>query len=214
MNLPEWAMKIKFKPPLPHYVTGDIEHGFFCRICRKHYTGGDTLIPWITIACTNQNKQAITRHEVTGVHNDNCRNEVHAADLSTTIRSSALPNFVTLRKQLRTCEYIVKNKIPIPQYEDLIQLQIRSDQPLICRRPCWNISNARFVISGVDVSVVAPSPAHSFNRSHTQLAQCGWILMESMMRIILHKDGGHAAVLSNAASFQNQTTAPAVNPVF
>ena len=124
MESPEWAMKIKFKSPLPHYVKGGVEFGFFCRICRKHYTGTGQECPWITIPCINHNKQAFVRHEGSDIHRDNCQNDHRADNLDTMIRHAAAPNFLNLRKQLRTCEYIVKNKIPVSQYEELIQLQI------------------------------------------------------------------------------------------
>jgi hypothetical protein len=91
MESPEWAMKIKFKSPLPHYVKGGVEFGFFCRICRKHYTGAGQECPWITIPCINHNKQAFLRHEGSDIHRDNCQNDHRADNLDTMIRYAAAP---------------------------------------------------------------------------------------------------------------------------
>jgi hypothetical protein len=129
--LPSWAMKIQFKAPLPKYIksdsVGDAPFGYFCRLCRIHYTGtGVKDEAWVTIPCINMNSQAFSRHQTSLIHADNERVEAQAGQIEVYVNRVVRPNFENLRKQLRTCEYMVKQKAPIAHYEALMELQIQN----------------------------------------------------------------------------------------
>ena len=98
---------------------------FFCRLCRLHHTGlGE--ISWISKPCINMNEQCFGRHEQSGIHQDNLQIDAVGDSLDKHARRVIRPNLENLRKQLRTVEYIVKNKVPLCQYEELMNLQIQN----------------------------------------------------------------------------------------